>query len=56
MRSANKLGADFVAIVGEDELRDKKALLKNMNDQSEGNQSLVSIDELAQILNGEFSC
>lgn len=56
MRSANKLGADYVAIVGEDELREKKALLKNMNDQSDGNQSLVSIDELAQILNGEFSC
>ena len=48
MTYANNKAIPFVAIVGETEMNDNKVMLKNMKS---GEQILVSVDELLQVLN-----
>jgi histidyl-tRNA synthetase len=47
MRKANDLGARFVLILGEDELKDGSIMLKDMGD---GSQKKVKIGELVELL------
>ena len=47
MNYANKLGVKFVVILGEDEIKQNKYTLKNMQT---GQQSLLSIEEIAKII------
>lgn len=56
MRTANKIGADFVAIMGQSELEQKVVILKNMSQESNGSQRTVPIAQLTQVLNGENLC
>jgi histidyl-tRNA synthetase len=45
MRYADKIRAEYVLILGEDELKDRKAVLKNMSDSSQVEINLNSIVE-----------
>jgi histidyl-tRNA synthetase len=49
MREADKSGASYVAIIGENEIKAKKAALKNMKS---GEQKDVAFDALASVLKG----
>ena len=44
---ANKIGVPYVAIIGDDEVAQKKVSLKNMKT---GEQSLLSIDEAVKLV------
>ncbi|NLK95517.1 MAG: histidine--tRNA ligase [Clostridiales bacterium] len=50
MKYANKLGAKFTTIIGEDEVTSKTIKLKRMSDGEIFNSSLNNIEELAKIL------
>lgn len=50
MKFANKLGAAFTTILGEDELTSKKVSLKRMNDGEMFEVSLENLDEIAKIV------
>lgn len=45
MRYANRVKAEYVIVLGDDELKDKKAVLKNMAD---GSQKKVGLDKLIE--------
>jgi len=45
MRKANRIGAKNVAVLGEDEIRNNKVVVKNMTDKSETSSGLA-VDEL----------
>jgi len=45
MRYADKIGAEYVLVLGEDELKDRKALLKNMSD---GSQVEIGLNNIAE--------
>ena len=47
MNYANKRGAKFVVMIGEEEIKQNKIMLKNMLN---GKQELLSFDELLKIL------
>lgn len=47
MREANKLNAEFVIVIGEQELRDRKLKLKNMKS---GDETTISANELSNVL------
>jgi len=47
LRQANNLGVDYVAIVGEDEVKNNSVTLRNMVD---GRQQTVAVDSLEQLL------
>lgn len=51
MKFANKLGATFTTILGEDELTNKKVNLKRMSDGEIFEASLDDIEEIAKIVN-----
>ncbi|MCI0450377.1 MAG: histidine--tRNA ligase [Chlorobi bacterium] len=48
MREANKIGSDYVFIIGDDELKNQKGILKKMSD---GSQQNVEFDKLREYLN-----
>jgi histidyl-tRNA synthetase len=50
MRYANKIGAAFTTILGEDELTNKKVNLKRMDDGEIFEVSLEDLDEIAKII------
>jgi histidyl-tRNA synthetase len=49
MRKADRTGAKNVFVIGEDELKNKKGILKNMTDKSEINVNLV-FDEFLKVI------
>lgn len=51
MREANKLNAEFVLVLGEEELKTGVFKLKNM---SSGNERIINSDKLKQVLSGEI--
>ena len=51
MRAANKSGAKFVMIIGEEELKKREVTLKNMQDSS---QEMVAFKNVAKILKGKL--
>ena len=50
MKYANKIGAKFTTILGEDELSNKKINLKRMSDGEIFEVSLENIEEIAKIV------
>jgi histidyl-tRNA synthetase len=52
MRKANRTGAKNIFVIGEDELKNKKGILKNMTDKSEMNVNLV-FDEFLNAIRKE---
>jgi histidyl-tRNA synthetase len=47
MKRANKLGASYVLIVGDDELKDGRAIIRNMENQE---QIPVPLDNIIQTI------
>ena len=47
MKYANKIGVPYIIIIGEDEVKQDKYVLKNMED---GNQELLSIDDIINVI------
>ncbi|RJQ51323.1 MAG: histidine--tRNA ligase [Nitrospiraceae bacterium] len=52
MRKANRMGAENIFVIGEDELKNKQGVLKNMTDKSEININLLS-DEFIKAMKKE---
>lgn len=54
MKFANKLGAKYTAIIGENEIKEDSIILKNMDDSSQISVSISNfIDEFSKIINEE---
>ena len=45
MRDANKLNAQFVIIIGENEINNGEVIIKNMKDSSQINASIDTIEQ-----------
>ena len=50
MKYANKIGAAFTTILGDDELQNKTIRLKRMSDGEQFEVSLENIEEIANVL------
>ena len=50
MKYANKIGAAFTTIIGDDELQNKTIRLKRMSDGEQFEVSLDNIEEIANVL------
>ncbi|HCQ90887.1 MAG TPA: histidine--tRNA ligase, partial [Clostridium sp.] len=51
MKYANKITANFTAILGEDEIKNRSFRLKNMSDGAQFEVSLDKIEEIINIVN-----
>ena len=50
MKYANKIGAVFTTIIGDDELQNKTLKLKRMSDGEQFEVSLDNIEEIAKVI------
>jgi len=52
MRYADKIGAKFSMVIGETELNEKKAVLKNMESKETFEVDITDINEIVKIIDG----